>query len=151
MCIVNCSVIYCNLFQVNQKLGVSPGTFTSKLALLHDLQHKKRKAISVTRAAKQWRIRLKTRTVFLIMGILYLKHSILHLYAPNWRHSFRTVRGSVSPSHFSCLLSNSSSFHPIFTKLGFLQLYGLFFYIVTKLEFGASVSCGHISCCRLYQ
>ncbi|KAH3726025.1 hypothetical protein DPMN_051880 [Dreissena polymorpha] len=34
---------------VNQKLGVSPGTFTSKLALLHDLQHKKRKAIAVTR------------------------------------------------------------------------------------------------------
>ncbi|XP_052212334.1 protein PML-like isoform X3 [Dreissena polymorpha] len=45
--------------KVNQKLGVSPGTFTSKLALLRDLQHKKRKAIAVTRAAKQRRIRLK--------------------------------------------------------------------------------------------
>ncbi|XP_052238638.1 uncharacterized protein LOC127849935 [Dreissena polymorpha] len=60
--IVNCYVIYCNLFQVNHKLGFSPGTFTSKLALPRDLQHKKRKAIAVARAAKQRRIRLKTGT-----------------------------------------------------------------------------------------
>ena len=61
---VNCSVIKFNLFQVNQKLGVSPGNFTSKLALLRDLQHKKRKAIAVTRAAKQRRIRLKLERYF---------------------------------------------------------------------------------------
>ncbi|KAH3800288.1 hypothetical protein DPMN_153921 [Dreissena polymorpha] len=34
------------------------------MALLRDLQHKKRKAIAVTRAAKQRRIRLKTGKAF---------------------------------------------------------------------------------------
>ncbi|KAH3750792.1 hypothetical protein DPMN_185325 [Dreissena polymorpha] len=50
--------------QVNHKLGVSHGTFTSKLALPRDLQHKKRKARAVARAAKQRHIRLKTGTAF---------------------------------------------------------------------------------------
>ena len=33
-------------------------------------------------------------------------------------YSFRTVRQAVGLSHFSCPLSNSNSFHSIFTKLG---------------------------------
>lgn len=47
--------------QVNRKIGLSPGVHTKRLAILRDIQAKKRKAISVTKKEKFRRIQLKNR------------------------------------------------------------------------------------------
>ncbi|XP_061191735.1 uncharacterized protein LOC133199972 [Saccostrea echinata] len=47
--------------KVNIRAGLSPGTFTHKLAVLRDLQHRKRKAIANTVKAKRRRMNLKAQ------------------------------------------------------------------------------------------
>ncbi|XP_062601160.1 uncharacterized protein LOC134262849 [Saccostrea cucullata] len=47
--------------KVNTRTGLSPGAYTKKLALLRDLQHRKRKALDRTRAAKRRRLELKAK------------------------------------------------------------------------------------------
>lgn len=47
--------------KVNARIGLSPGSYTQRLAVLRDLQHRKRKALNTTRAAKRRRLELKAK------------------------------------------------------------------------------------------
>ncbi|XP_071139323.1 uncharacterized protein [Mytilus edulis] len=51
------------VFQVNKNIGLSPGVHTKRLAILRDIQARKRKAISVTRKEKIRRIQLRNRRI----------------------------------------------------------------------------------------
>ncbi|VDI75087.1 Hypothetical predicted protein [Mytilus galloprovincialis] len=51
------------LLKVNKKIGLSPGVHTKRLAILRDIQARKRKAISVTRKEKIRRIQLRNRRI----------------------------------------------------------------------------------------
>ncbi|XP_076102946.1 uncharacterized protein LOC143072050 [Mytilus galloprovincialis] len=53
----------CYLIKVNNNIGLSPGVHTKRLAILRDLQARKRRAISITRKEKIRRIQLRNRRV----------------------------------------------------------------------------------------
>ena len=43
------------------RAGLSPGQYTMRLAKLRDLQHRKRKALALTRSAKRRRVELTAK------------------------------------------------------------------------------------------
>ena len=53
------NVFFTYFFQVHEKIGLSPGEFTRKVAILRDIQAAKRKAIRNTHASKKSRLKLK--------------------------------------------------------------------------------------------
>lgn len=49
------------IFQVNKKLGLSPGYHTQRLARLRDYQRSKQRALATTRAFKRKRLEKKAK------------------------------------------------------------------------------------------
>ena len=71
-----------NLFlQVNVKSGLSPGVFTNKIAMLRDMQHRKRKAIATTHKAKKKRVELRSEKYdFYTCALLLYNEDLIQLY-----------------------------------------------------------------------
>lgn len=68
-------------FQLNKRMGLSPGLFTEILAKLRDMQHAKRKAILCTHKSKQildlWFFEIKKEGLldFSLLSHFFMSHT----------------------------------------------------------------------------